>query len=309
MSNGHRLHIIQMIGIATLLVVACSSNAEAQLRQPERIREPIGAGRWYPPMPDELRGATEKLLNEAKPVETNGRIVACVVPHAAYEFSGAVAASAIKALPKNAYDRVIILAPSHFATFRGCSIPAVQAFRTPLGDVPLDGPAIRRLTLSTLIQLNALAYNKPDHQMIHEQEHAIEAVLPFLQTQLGQFKIIPILVGELLDYKNKLDTNAVKSIARSINEFLGPRTLLVVSTDLTHYGPRYDYAPFSKDPDPAARVREFDQEFMDLLRLYDAQAYLEYCSKKKTSICGKFALAIMMELLPEDAILGTIKDS
>jgi AmmeMemoRadiSam system protein B len=298
--NPIRLSLYLLL-TGTVFFMLCDSSAEAQMREPQRVREPIGAGRWYPPMPDELRGSVEKLLKDAQTVQANGRIVACVAPHAAFDFSGPIAASAFKPLQKNMYDRVIVLAPSHFASFRGCSLPAVQCFRTPMGDVPLDGPAIRRLTLCTLIQLNAVAYDKPNHQMIHEQEHAIEAVLPFLQAQLGDFKLVPILVGEFLDYRKKPDINAIKTVSRIIGELMDDRTLLVVSTDLTHYGTRYDFTPFIKDPAPTAKVEAMDLEVMEILRLYDRSALMEYCGKKKVSICGKLALAIMMDILPEGA--------
>lgn len=270
------------------------------VRQVVRLRVPAAAGPYYPPDADTLRKTVAKYFDEAKADTPNARLLACIVPHGAYGFSGAIAAQSFKELKKGQYHRVIVLAPSNYATFHGCSIPAVQAFMTPLGAVPLDGPAIRQLSFSSLIDIRSVRYDSvPQRQTLHEKEHSIEVVLPFLQEKLGEFRLIPILVGGLRTPQGQFETDALASIARTLREVIDERTLLVVSTNFTQYGADLGYAPFKEDV--AGEIEKLDKAaFSRIINLDDA-VFRKYLRETRNPIGGQNAILILMRLLPKSA--------
>jgi AmmeMemoRadiSam system protein B len=156
--------------------------------------------------------------NAPRPARTPKAVIA---PHAGYVYSGAVAGRAFAALGEGAAQlrRVVVIGPAHFVPFRGIALPSAQAFRTPLGNVPLDGEAIA--ALRDLPQVEVA--DAP-----HQPEHALEVELPFLQTVLGEFTLVPLVVGEATPDEVAL------VLARLWG---GPETLLVISSDLSHYEP------------------------------------------------------------------------
>ncbi|MBT8039259.1 MAG: AmmeMemoRadiSam system protein B [Xanthomonadales bacterium] len=186
----------------------------------KRIRKPAVAGSFYPADPAELRSALARLLD---PFTLESRQTAgappraLVVPHAGLDFSGSVAASAYaRLLPfTQRYRRVVLLGPAHGQSFEGIALPGVEAFATPLGSVVVDAEAIDSLAQPWVFV----------DEDAHRFEHSIEVQLPFLQTALSRFQIVPLLVG-----KTRADT-----VARVIEDLCDAEaTLLVVSTDLTH---------------------------------------------------------------------------
>jgi len=182
----------------------------------ERIRPPAVAGTFYPADPDRLQAEVEKFL-AALPVSDGTLPIAVIAPHAGYVYSGQVAAHAFAALraerPK--FERVVVIGPAHYVAFPGIAVPAADCFATPLGRVPLDRDALARLDDLPFV----VAANRP-----HAPEHALEVELPFLQTVLGSFALVPLLVG----------TATPDQVAQAL-ERLWEGSLLVVSSDLSHY--------------------------------------------------------------------------
>ncbi len=181
------------------------------------IREPAVAGSFYPGNAQELGRTVESLLNEAKGGDV-GAPKALIAPHAGYIYSGAVAAAAYACLRpyRDQYERVILLGPCHRVPVRGFAVPSADVFRTPLGDVPLDTLAIA-------------AINTPQTEVFddtHINEHSLEVHLPFLQSVLGSFALVPIVVG----------TTTPEHVAELLDALWGgPETLIVISSDLSHY--------------------------------------------------------------------------
>ncbi len=179
------------------------------------------AGTFYPEDPHELRLAIRQYLAD---VESEGPVPkAIIAPHAGYIYSGPVAASAYARLAP-AHDlitRVILLGPAHRVAFRGLAACYAEKFQTPLGEIPLDVECIRKL-----IQFPQVHYLDEAHTL----EHSLEVHLPFLQSILDDFMLIPLLVGEA-------DADAVCEIIEAT--WGGPETLIVISSDLSHY---HDYA-------------------------------------------------------------------
>jgi len=259
--------------------------------------------RYYPAEAAKLRAAVEQYMSEAKVPELPGRYVACVTPHSAYPFAGAVAGHAFAPLKHGQYDRVIVLASSHFAAFEGCSIPAVQLFRTPLGDVELDGPAIGRLQWCPQIDTRSLTSKRAkrfsDGTMrvpMHEIEYSIEAILPFLQARLGRFKLVPVLVGEFEGREGIIDAKALESAAKALREIVDDRTFIVVSTDLTHFGNAYGYRPPGEDVQTI--IEDLDTQAMELIMDRNLSGFRVYMKATENRICGMYALELLMQILP-----------
>jgi len=279
---------VLLLGVVAVAFLAGQGDA--------RVRLPIAAGTWYPADAGALRAMVEKHISEAEAPPRKGRCVACIVPHGGYGASGDIAGHAFRLIEAGQYDRVIVLGPSHFAEFRGCSIPSVEACRTPLGDVAVDGPAVRMLDRSSLIDLRALHY-KPRlvRVQLHEREHAIEVVLPFLQVRLGAFKLVPIIVGDLKDYSGGIDVNAVNAIARLIRKIVDERTLVVVSSDFTHHGNKYSFRPFKENI--LEGIEALDRRAFDLILSKDFEGFRTYLEQTRNPICGKTAICILLKLL------------
>jgi MEMO1 family protein len=185
-------------------------------------RPPAVAGLFYPAHPARLRAEVSGLLPDAElTVAPAGlRPKALVAPHAGYAFSGAVAAAAFATLmagTAQAIRRAVVIGPSHHAAFRGIAAPIAEAFATPLGRVPMDRDALSDLAGQRLVALD----DGP-----HAPEHALEVELPFLQFRLGAFAAVPLLVGEA-------NPEEVAEVLRRL--WGGPETLVVVSSDLSHF--------------------------------------------------------------------------
>jgi AmmeMemoRadiSam system protein B len=176
---------------------------------------------FYPGSAAELAQTVDDFLKDAATQDPAPK--AMVAPHAGYIYSGPVAASAYARL-KNAttpITRVILLGPSHRVPFYGLAVPSADYFETPLGRIHLDRDAIDQVLDRKLVQ---------EMDMAHAQEHSLEVHLPFLQKTLGEFELVPIVVGEARPEETAAVLEALWG---------GPETLVVVSSDLSHY---LDYA-------------------------------------------------------------------
>lgn len=267
-----------MLPLILMTLAACAAGDD----KPERIRPSALAGGWYPADKTALRAAIDTCLaSDGAPVQ--GRIGALVVPHAGYIYSGKVAGSGWRLIKPGAYDRVILLGPSHYGRFTGFCVADVDAFATPLGIVAVDKPARDALRASPL---HASA------ERAHGPEHCLEIQLPFLQTVLPNARIVPILTGAI-------DKDSAAQIAAALSAQITPRTLVVISTDFTHYGPNYDYLPFRDNI--AENLRALDMGAVDAILAKDAGRFDTYCAEKSATICGRSPLSILLRLLPAEA--------
>jgi MEMO1 family protein len=202
-------------------------------------RPPAVAGLFYPGSPAELATTVDHLLAEAHPAKGPAPKV-LVVPHAGYIYSGATAALAYASLAplKGQIRRVVLLGPTHRVAVEGLALPKSQAFTTPLGDIPLDTEAIAGLAHLPQIVFSDLA---------HAREHSLEVHLPFLQRVLGDFKLVPLAVGHA----------SPAAVAEVIDRLWGgPETLIVISSDLSHFLP---YATAQQvDRDTCRHILQFD---------------------------------------------------
>jgi AmmeMemoRadiSam system protein B len=184
-------------------------------------RSPAVAGMFYPAHPDRLRKDVSRMLRE-HPVDGGAAAPkALIVPHAGYVYSGGVAAAAYRQLePARAtVRRVVLLGPAHRVYLRGVAVPECETFSTPMGTVPVDRQAVEAISgLPGVVRSDSA----------HAEEHSLEVQLPFLQSILGAFSLVPIVVGQ-----------CEPEIPAAVLDELwgGPETLIIVSSDLSHYLP------------------------------------------------------------------------
>ncbi len=197
------------------------------------VRPAAVAGTFYPGAGEALRASVRACLSgAAAPSRDAGATPkAMIVPHAGYVYSGPIAAAAYArlALWRRAIRRVVLLGPAHRVPIRGLALPSVRAFATPLGEVEIDREAAAiAMTLPWVSEADA----------VHECEHSLEVQLPFLQTVLDDFRIAPFAVGD-----------ATAAEVADVIERLwgGPETLIVVSSDLSHYHRYADARTIDRD--------------------------------------------------------------
>lgn len=247
-----------------------------------KVRPPACAGTWYPAGADELAKSVDDLLAQAKPPAIDSPPVALICPHAGYRFSAPTAAAAYATLRGHDFKRVIVLAFSHrhAGRYQGIEVPRdLTAYRTPLGEVAIDREACARLLGNALFTSNPA---------VDVGEHSLELQLPFLQRTLADFKLVPLLVGQMRapDYAQA---------AQALRPLVDANTLLVASTDCTHFGPDYGYEPFRENvPD---KLRELAEKAAAPLTRCDFDGFAEHLEKTGDTICGRNPVLLLLRVL------------
>lgn len=182
----------------------------------DTVRQPAVAGTFYPSDPQELKSWLDTQLCQEQIEPYAPKML--LLPHAGYVYSGKLAALGICQLCANQYSRVVILCPAHKVYLEGVALPPKewQAFTTPVGSMPLDTDAISQLEGIKGVHHSLQA---------HELEHAIEVQLPLLLHQIGAMPLVPLVIGKC----------EPMALARLLYPLLTPRTLLIISSDLSHY--------------------------------------------------------------------------
>jgi AmmeMemoRadiSam system protein B len=227
---------------------------------PNDVRPSILAGTWYPGNPDGLSKSIQGYLSRVEMTSLDGNLKALIVPHAGYVYSGPVAAHAYRLLQKTQFRRVILVGPSHRVSFAGISVNLQSGYETPLGVVPVDQKLARKF-------LNA-GPNIRWLRKAHAGEHSLEIQLPFLQTVLQNFKIVPIIMGQ---QDHDTCSNLSKTIAQVLSDVQD--TLLIASSDLSHFH-TYNQA------------KALDQIFINHVRMFDPQGLSKDLLLGKCEACG-----------------------
>ncbi len=246
-----------LVLVISIFCLACA----AQKSDKEQVRAPAVAGAFYPAEAKQLAETVDGFLAQASSAELKEPLVALVSPHAGYPYSGGVAAHAYALLKGRKYARVVVIAPSHYEAFNYASIYDGDFYATPLGRIPVDKEFARKLANSnSALKLSARAHTS-------SQEHALEVELPFLQRTLGDFKLVPIIMGEQ-DYDSSRALGI--SLARLIQN---NDTLIVASSDLSHYHP-YDEAV------------KLDRKTLNALREWDYLSASRNFERRVWEACG-----------------------
>jgi AmmeMemoRadiSam system protein B/AmmeMemoRadiSam system protein A len=202
----------------------------------QKVRVAAVAGSFYPADPKELSAMIDDMLAHATPAPVDGTILAAVAPHAGYPYSGPVAAWTYAALKGHKYSRVVVIAPSHYVAFGFSSIYDGDAYETPLGTIPIDKEFARQLTKMS----STIRFSEQGHTPTSAGgEHAIEVQLPWLQKVLGNFQLVPIVMGDQSYESSRALGVALAKMIEADKK--GGDTLILASSDLSHYHP-YDQA-------------------------------------------------------------------
>lgn len=225
------------------------------------VRHPIVAGTFYPDNPEILKKMIQGFLDNATVEKHKSPVKAIIVPHAGYIYSGPVAAYAFKLIENCPYEKIFLLGPSHNFSFDNLVSCAKKYWQTPLGKVEIlskdDFPKLKQK--KEIIESSE----------IHQPEHSLEVQLPFLQTVLGDFKIFPLLTGNIINYKK------ISDILMSIYD---EKTLFLISSDLSHY------LPYSE-------AKMIDKVTIDAILANDIERFNEY-----GNACGKTSIEILLNI-------------
>jgi len=213
-----------------LLAGGCSRSAQqaASAAPPDRpaVRPPAVAGQFYPGDAGALARAVDGYLAAAKASASTRAITALIVPHAGYDFCGKVAGHAYAALKGRSVATVVVVGPSHRASFGGAALCSAKAWETPLGTIPAD-----RALVAALAGREGFALIDD----AHASEHCIEVQLPFLQRTLGKFQLVAVLMS---DFSRANCARVAQALAAQLK---GRNALLIASSDMSHY-PAYEDA-------------------------------------------------------------------
>jgi len=205
-----------------------------------RIRHAAVAGRFYPADPVELELSVRQYISDATPSVTLPKVI--IVPHAGHPYSGPIAGTGYAQIAplREEIERVVLLGPAHYVPVRGLAASTADAFETPLGRIPLDHEAIDSIASFPQVVF---------HDDAHAPEHSLEVHLPFLQVALEDFRLVPLLVGSVTP----------DDVAEVLERLWGgPETLIVVSSDLSHF---HDHATATRlDGQTADAISEFRLE-------------------------------------------------
>ena len=251
------------------------------------------AGSWYPGTAREIRAvagewekriAVEKLTAEGASVPVRPNVL--IMPHAGWAFSGEIAWRAARLVRGAEYRRVVVLAPSHRAWIENrLAAPDAEAVSTPLGKIAIDREWLDRLALMAPVVRN-------DH--VHAAEHSAQIEYPLLQLALdGGFTLVPLVVGSF-------GRDQMAMCARALARLMDDNTLLVVSSDFTHYGTGFSYAPYGTagGEDVRARVASVDGEAFSHIAKCDADGFAAFVGKTGATICGHVPIELALRALP-----------
>lgn len=231
-------------------------------------RPPAVAGLFYPAQAHALRSTVQGLLDEPGSEIPPAAVQGLIAPHAGYVYSGAVAARAFRQISGTSWDLVVVLSPSHREMFRGVSVYPGD-FETPLGRVPVNREIAFELAgASPLIQASSVG---------HRQEHGIEVELPFLQTVIGAFELLPIVMGTQ-------DWETCQTVAGQLwPSIRDKKTLVVASSDLSHF--------YSQ-----ARANELDRVVVDDVKAYEPDRFYRDIRTGRCEACGSGPILVTMLL-------------
>ncbi len=247
------------------------------------------AGYWYTADEAELRRELRQYL-DASGETRDDRVGALILPHAGYQFSGAVAAHGARVVEGRSFSRVIVMGPTHRVPMRNMiAVPDASSYQTILGQLPIDEQFVERLRRYPLFRTVPGAM---------PGEHSIEIEFPLLQVALGTFQLVPLVVGQL-------DDAAVREAADCLLAELDSNTLVVASTDFTHYGPRFDYVPFVTNV--AENLRKLDLGAFEFIQRRDPNGFRRYIERTGATICGRDPVAVLLAMLPPEAEVRLLK--
>ena len=239
------------------------------------MRQPIVAGQFYESDPEKLKKQLKEFFDSVPPDIKSNKLLAAIVPHAGYVYSGKCAAYFYKLLSqKKLPELFIILGVNHSSTSDKALI-SIEDWKTPLGIIKVDKESAFKLE-SDFIKID---------ENSHKYEHSIEVQLPFLQFITNKIKILPIILSNL-------DLDLAKKIAEKIFS-IKKDFIVIVSSDFIHYGLNYNYTPF----DSISEVKKLEQDIFDSICKLDSKKFISLIEKNQATVCGASSILVLLELL------------
>lgn len=239
---------------------------------PKRVRPSAIAGTWYPGSHDALEQAIRSFLDAVPAPDVPDSLFGLIVPHAAYAFSGPVAARAYRCLQDKPFDTAVVLSPMHRMPFSSYHVTDADYYETPLGRIPVNRSLLEEVTAA----LDCT-------EIPNDQEHSLEIQLPFLQVVLKSFDLVPIMIGHSRVYD-------VSDLVESLHSIYTDRKVVTIASSDLHHIPDY------------RAVLKADKRVLDALSKFNLNEIRQVLSRRDSSVCGRAAISAMIELaLKSDA--------
>jgi AmmeMemoRadiSam system protein B/AmmeMemoRadiSam system protein A len=287
--NLSSVMVLSLYLLGMLFVPGCKKAPDEAKKTTETPREKLAgrpevvlrsslAGSWYSNDAQELKKQIADFFENAQ-AKPKDDIIALILPHAGYAYSGQTAAWGLKTLGKE-YKRIVIIGPSHRVHMEEMlSVPRVTHFETPLGQIPLDTEFIDKLLKYPPFQ------NVP---YVHAHEHSVQIELPLLQYGQRDFRLVPIVAGTC-------SPKTIANAATILRSFIDSDTLVIASSDFVHFGPNYGFVPFSEDV--PQKIKELDMGAYEYIAKLDGNGFLEYRQRTGATICGYVPIAILLSMM------------
>ncbi len=255
------------------------------------IRNAIAAGSFYPRSSSDLRTTIEKFMRRVGEVQKRN-VIGMVAPHAGYIYCGKTQASVYKSLLQN--TTFVIIGPNHMGLGAKASIMCEGVWKTPMGICRIDSELAGKI-------IEKSGFLEEDLHA-HTQEHSIEVQLPWLQHVFNSVSFVPICLSSS-------GPEVYKDIGRAISDSVIGNTVVIASSDFTHFGESYGYAPVSGGPgNVLGFVEKVDMEAARAVAELAPERFLEIVKKYSATICGRAAIATMLYAVKDKAEKGTVLD-
>ena len=245
------------------------------------------AGTWYPGTEREIRALAKKWETACGEASSGEKPNLLVLPHAGWAYSGETAWTAVRTVCGAKFRRVVVLAPSHRAWIENRLVaPEADAVSTPLGEIKIDRDWLDRLALVAPVARN---------DSVHSAEHSAQIEYPLLQLALGNgFTVVPLVMGSF-------GQDQMGMCARALARLMDAETLLVISSDFTHYGDDFSYTPFGKGggDDVRRKVAASDDEAFQLIAKGDADSFAAFIKHTGATICGHVPIELALRAFPK----------
>ncbi|MHC4186894.1 MAG: AmmeMemoRadiSam system protein B [Planctomycetota bacterium] len=250
--------------------------------EPVVLESKLAAMGWYEANADALRTQLSAFLEKAE-TEPKDNVIAVILPHAGYQYSGQTAAYGTKAI-KDKYKRVIVIGPSHRVPMEEvCSVSDVDYYQTPLGKVPVDTKFTKKLLEYPVFT------NIP---YAHEGEHSVQIEVPLLQYVQEDFELVPIVAGQC-------SIKTIEKVGQILKSMVDEETLVVASSDFVHYGSRFAYIPVKENVPEG--IKKIDMGAYDYIAKKDCKGFIDYKVETGATICGAVPIAVLISMMPEKA--------
>ncbi|MBL6988831.1 MAG: AmmeMemoRadiSam system protein B [Bacteriovoracaceae bacterium] len=276
----------RLLIIICLLITGCQKKEAVIKKNIVKINRGMG---WYAQNKQQLDNQLSDYLKKADVAQIK-KTTAMIVPHAGYAYSGQTAAFAFKSVQHLNFKRVLVIGPSHkYHLPNQIVVPVGNVYQTPLAESMIDEEFMDKIISSPNIRKNPDAF---------VQEHSVDNEIPFVQKLFPNARLVPIIVGQL----NKA---TIVELGRVIKPLLDKDTLIVVSSDFTHFGSSFGYVPFAENIE--ANLKKLAMEAFSHIEKIDVDGFIKFKQTTGDTICGFMPILLLLELLPASSVAQLAK--